>query len=123
MAHAYESSGRQRRNGVARGALKSRADDVLEDIVELRKDVGKLADAAGKAARAEVSMTGERIEKLGRTLRSRANESAKYLRERADDGVGYVSDQVRERPGAAIGLSIGVGMLIGFALRNAASRH
>ncbi len=97
---------RSRRNGhAARTALKSRATDVLDDFSELKKDVSRLADAANKAAREEVKFASKRLETLGRDVRGRANDSATYL-----------ADQVRERPGATIGVSLGAGLLLGLFL-------
>jgi ElaB/YqjD/DUF883 family membrane-anchored ribosome-binding protein len=106
MAQASETIGRGRRNGIARGALRARTNDVLGDFAELRKDMGKLAEAATKAARGEVRTAGQRLERLGRDMRARASE-----------GVNYVSEQVRARPGAAIGVSLGAGLLLGLLLR------
>lgn len=114
MSQAYEARGR--RNGSGRGAVKSRANDVLEDFTELKKDMAKLADAVGKAARGEVNHAGERLSSLSETLRERATEISEDLRERANEGVGYVGDKVRERPFAAVGISLGVGVLLGLAL-------
>lgn len=106
MAQAiHESNARNKRNGAARNALKSSANDVLEDFEELKKDVAKLAEAARKAAKSEVHHAGAQIGEIGRTLRGRAEERATYL-----------GDQVRERPGAAVGVSLGVGLLIGLLL-------
>jgi ElaB/YqjD/DUF883 family membrane-anchored ribosome-binding protein len=106
MAQASETIGRSRRNGAARGALRARTNDVLGDFAELRKDMGRLADAATKAARTEVRTAGHRLERMGRDLRTRADDSASYVRE-----------QVRTHPGAAIGLSLGAGLLVGLLLR------
>ena len=105
MAQAMDAGTRGRKNGAARGALRSRATDVLDDFSELRKDMGRLADAASKAARAEVASAGKRLEKTGRELRSRATDSAHYA-----------AEQVRAHPGAAIGISLGAGLLIGMLL-------
>jgi len=107
MAQASsETISRGRRNGAARGALKARANDVLGDFAELRKDMGRLADAASKAARTEVKTAGHRLERIGRDMRVRADDSTEYVRE-----------QVRSHPGAAIGLSLGAGLLLGMMLR------
>jgi len=103
MAQSMETL--SRRNGAARGALKSRASDVMDDFTELRRDMQLLAEAASKAARTEVKHTGRRLEMLGRDLRGRATE-----------GASYVGTQVREHPGAAIGISLGAGLLIGLLL-------
>ena len=95
----------ERRNGHARSALKSRTHDVLDDFASLRKDMSKLADAANKAARDEVKHAGQRLENLGRDMRSRATE-------RADLAV----EQVRSHPAAAIGISLGAGLVLGMLL-------
>lgn len=74
MAQAMDTGTRGRKNGHARGALKARATDVLDDFSELRKDMSRLADAANKAARAEVKTAGHRLEEIGK--------NASYPRER-----------------------------------------
>jgi ElaB/YqjD/DUF883 family membrane-anchored ribosome-binding protein len=96
---------RGKKNGHARGALKARANDVLDDFAELRKDMTRLADAANKAARSEVKHVGQRIEVIGKDLRARAS-----------DGAGFAVEKVRQHPGAAIGASLGAGLLIGMLL-------
>ena len=105
MAQAFETAGRGRRNGQARHALKARTSDVMGDFAALRKDMGKLAQAATKAARSEVRTVGHRLEQLGRDMSTRAS-----------DGATYVSEQVRSHPGVAIGVSLSAGLLIGLLL-------
>lgn len=105
MAQAFETVGRSKRNGAARDAIRARANDVIEDFSELRKDVSRLADAASKAARDEVKHTGVRLSKLSGVMKSRASESA-----------AYVGDKVREHPGAAVGIAVGAGLLLGLML-------
>jgi len=105
MAQALDNGVRGRGNGHARSALKSRTNDVLDDFSELRKDMNKLAEAARKAAREEVKTAGKRLESVGRDIRSRAS-----------DGADYAVDRVRNHPGAAVGLSLGAGLLLGLLL-------
>ncbi|MBL8546349.1 MAG: DUF883 family protein [Hyphomonadaceae bacterium] len=100
-----DTTTRGRKNGHARTAVRARANDVLDDFSELRKDMSRLADAANKAARAEVKHAGQRLEGIGKNLRSRASE-------RAD----YAVEKVREHPGAAMGISLGAGLLIGLLI-------
>jgi len=109
MAQSME--GFARRNGAARGALRSRAQDVADDFAELRKDVGRLADAANKAARSEVHHAQMRLDR-----------ATQQVRARAQGGVDYMSDKVRTHPGAAIGISLGAGLLIGILLSAAGRR-
>jgi ElaB/YqjD/DUF883 family membrane-anchored ribosome-binding protein len=96
---------RGKKNGHARSAVRARANDVLDDFGELRKDMSKLAEAANKAARAEVKHAGQRLESIGKDLRTRAGDSADYAVEK-----------VREHPGAALGITLGAGLLIGVLL-------
>lgn len=105
MAQSLDTGMRGRKNGHARAALRSRTTDVLDDFAELRKDMSKLADAANKAAREEVKHAGKRLEGLGRDMRTRAA-----------DGAEYATEQVRSHPGAAIGISLGAGLLLGVIL-------
>lgn len=92
-------------NGHARAALKARASDVIDDFGALRKDVRKLARAANKAARVEVQHAGARVSNAASTLRTRAR-----------DRVDHLSDTVRDRPGAAIGITLGAGLILGMLL-------
>jgi ElaB/YqjD/DUF883 family membrane-anchored ribosome-binding protein len=87
------------------GALKARAASVMHDVEELRKDVGRLADAASEAAEVRVRSTGRRLSRMSRKAQTRMTEGAEY-----------VSEQVREHPGVAIGASLGAGLLIGMLL-------
>ena len=109
MGQSYESS-RGKKNGAVRDAFRSTADDVLEDFAELSRDVSKLAEAAGHAARQEVDNTRDRIERLGRGVS-----------ERAGARVDLMADKVRAHPAAAVGATLGVGVLIGLLL--SARRH
>lgn len=103
MERSYESS--MRRNGAARGALKSSAEDVLEDLIELRKDAARLAKAANIAARSEASHASARIKRLRRDVRTNAKRS-----------VDFMGTQVRDKPAQALGIAIGVGFLLGLTL-------
>jgi len=106
MAQSMQQSTRaQRRNGAMRHNVRARANDVLDDFAELSKDVSRLADAAGKAARAEVTTAGKRVQGIRETLSVRAR-----------DGATYAVEQVRERPGTALGVSLGAGVLLGLLL-------
>ncbi len=105
MAQAMDTGVRGKKNGHARGALKARATDVLDDFSELRKDMSKLAEAANKAARAEVKTAGQRLELLGKEMRTRAT-----------DGAGRAVETVREHPAAALGITLGAGLLLGVLL-------
>lgn len=93
------------RNGHDRHALRSRADDVISDFSELRRDVSRLAEAATKAARSEISHAGDRI-----------HSARENLTERARNGATYMSEKVRERPAAALGITLGAGLVIGMLL-------
>lgn len=113
MAHAIHT---ERRNGAARSALKARASDVMDDFAELRKDVNKLAEAASKAARAEVKHAGKRFTTMSGSLRESASEKLTELRDRASQSAEYAADKVRTHPGAAVGISLGAGLLLGLLL-------
>lgn len=105
MAEAFEPAARGRRNGAERHALKAYTHDAAGDFAALRKDMGKLANAATKAARSEVRTAGHRLEQLGRDMSGRASDRAHYM-----------GEQVRAHPGVAIGASLGAGLLIGLLL-------
>jgi ElaB/YqjD/DUF883 family membrane-anchored ribosome-binding protein len=98
MAQASERVSRSKSNG----QLRSRADDVVEDFEELRKDVGRLYEAASQATRSEIRFAKNRVGQLTADLRDQASERAEY-----------VSEQVRTHPYVAIGAALGVGLLMG----------
>lgn len=102
---------RTHRNGAERHALRSRADDVISDFAELRRDVSRLADAATKAAKSEMTHATNKLHTARESVVERARNSA-----------GYVSQRVRERPAAAIGITLGAGLVIGM-LMSSARRH
>lgn len=105
MAQMMETSRQQRRNGAMRNAVRARASDVIDDFAELKKDVSRLADAAGKAARAEANQAGQKVRSFGGDIRQRATDTADY-----------VTTQVREHPGAALGATLGAGVILGLLL-------
>ena len=109
MPHALDASRFGKRNGHARGALKSSAQDVLDDFDELRKDVNKLAGAAQRAAREEAAEISHRVT-------AQIDAMKGQVRTRAYKGVDQLSDQVRDRPATALGIALGAGLLIGIAL-------
>ena len=80
------------------GALRARTDDVMQDFVELKKDMAKLADAATKAVRREV-----------RSAKGQLNDVRHSIEERAQNSIENVTGQVRERPLAALGVAAGTG--------------
>ncbi len=102
---------RTRRNGHDLRALRSRADDVMSDFADLRRDVSRLTDAASKAARSEMSTAGDRLSRARTQLTTRAR-----------NGAAYVGDQVREHPAATVGITLGAGMLIGMLLSRGRNR-
>ena len=104
MAQMSERVSRGKSNGAA--ALKSRTDDVLEDFAELRKDVGRLYEAANQAARSEMRFARNRVGQLTADLRDTAAERAELF-----------GEKVRTHPYTAIGASLGVGLLLGMLLK------
>jgi len=106
----------ERKNGAARAALKARATDVVDDFVELRKDVNRLAEAANKAARVEVKHARKRLSGMKQSFSDEIGERTERLSEMANDRASYAADKVREHPGAAVGISLGAGLLIGLLL-------
>jgi ElaB/YqjD/DUF883 family membrane-anchored ribosome-binding protein len=105
MAQSMDTTRHSRRNGAMRDKVRSRADDVLEDFNELSKDVSRLADAAAKAARAEVDTAGQRVRHFRQDIKGRAK-----------DGMAYMNTTVREHPRAAVGITLGAGVLVGLLL-------
>lgn len=105
-AHPFST---EKLNGAARLALRTCAEDVLEDLDDLRQDATRLAEAASKAARAEVRATGARVNHL-------RDEVEGAVRRKAKSGVRYMNENVRARPAAMVGIAAGVGFLLGLAL-------
>lgn len=105
MAQTMDAGTRGRKNGKARDALKARTTDVLDDFSELRKDIARLAEAANRAAAAEVKTAGHQLGEISKTLRTQAN-----------NGASRAAESVRKHPGAALGISLGAGVLLGVLL-------
>ena len=116
MPHAFENGVSSKRNGV----LRSRANDVIDDFDELRKDIKRLADAATKTLNAHLRDTAEQLNDqrhdIQDRLMSRAGELRDDLSDRAGKGASYVSEQVKARPAASIGLALGAGLILGMLL-------
>ena len=88
MAQAYE--GRHSRRGDARRA------HVREDMASLQEDLSRLRSDLSEMAAHQWNALGERV----------------------NGGAHYVGEQVRNRPGASLGLAVGAGLLAGIALAN-----
>lgn len=127
MPHAFENGISSRRNGV----LRSRANDVIDDLDELRKDIKRLADAATKTINAQVRETAEHLNEARHDIQDRLVERASGLKDelshrasgfkadlsdRAGRGASYVSEQVKARPAASIGIALGAGLILGMLL-------
>lgn len=87
------------------GALKAGAASVIHDLEELSKDVARLAGATTSAAGAQMRSAQQRLSRLSQEAGARASRSATY-----------VSEQIREHPGVAIGVSLGTGLLLGMLM-------
>lgn len=94
----------------ARSAAKSTV-DIAEDAVEQAER--KLADAARRIERA----VAEGVDQIRAHGKAYAAEAVDQI----EDAQRYVVSQVRERPLAATGLALGVGVLIGLILSS--GRH
>lgn len=78
--------------------VKDRAKDLQADFKALAKDVRKLAVAVGGEARQEF------------------DDFAHLAQARGEDAYRSVSQTVKERPGLALGVAAGVGVLVGLLL-------
>jgi ElaB/YqjD/DUF883 family membrane-anchored ribosome-binding protein len=91
MAQTYEGR-HQRRNG--NGDLRSHANHVREDVATLQKDLSQLRSDLGGLIAMQWRAAGEQM----------------------NSGVNYMSEQVRTRPVASIGVAATAGLLAGLAL-------
>ncbi|WP_395645218.1 YqjD family protein [Terricaulis sp.] len=116
MPHAFENGVSSKRNGV----LRSRANDVIDDFDELRKDIKRLADAATKTLNTHVRETAEQLNEQRHDIQdrliSRAGDLRDDLGERAGKGAAYVSEKVKARPATSIGIALGAGVVLGMLL-------
>ena len=95
----------------ARSAAHSTV-DIAEDAVEQAER--KLADAARRIEKA----VAEGVEQI----RTHGKAYASEAKDQIEDAQRYVASQVRERPLAATGLALGVGVLIGLILAGGRNR-
>ena len=95
----------------ARAAVKSTS-EVAGDAVDQAER--NLADAAHRIEKA----VAEGVEQI----RSHGKAYAAEAKDQIDDAQRYVTGQVRERPLAATGVALGVGVLIGLLLAGGRNR-
>jgi ElaB/YqjD/DUF883 family membrane-anchored ribosome-binding protein len=75
-------------------------------------------DHAGKRLRDVAAKAGEKVQKFADKLNSPEGLNRAYgeVEERASRAYGAVRERVKERPGVALGVAAGAGMLIGMLL-------
>lgn len=116
MPNALENGVSSRRNGV----LRSRANDVIDDFAELRKDIRRLADAATKTLNTHVRETAAHLDEARHDLQEQMIERTSELKDelstRARGSAKYLGKQVKARPGASIGIALGAGLILGMLL-------
>lgn len=92
-------------DGAARRAVRTSVEHLADDFDELREDVGELAAALSKLARARAAYAGKRVEDISHKLQDDAL-----------DGAASLGARVRAQPLTTLGVCAGVGVLIGLAL-------
>jgi ElaB/YqjD/DUF883 family membrane-anchored ribosome-binding protein len=104
-------------------AVDHAADEAKSAVNAAADKASKLSGEAQKsfadAARRIESAVQEGLEQLRAQSRSYADTAGQQL----DEAQHYVTERVRERPLAATGAAIGVGVLIGLLLASSSSRR
>jgi len=98
---AYTSEPIRRANGSA----KSATDEVKENLTTLRDDAKNLAGSIKSAAKEQIDHQRGKIAGAGAEVADRAQTMFSHL-----------EDQVRTRPAAALGITLGAGFLIGLMM-------
>lgn len=79
--------------------------DVADSIHTLKEDATKLAGSIGSMAKDEIAKGREQVSEMGSTVADSAQTLFSELEQR-----------VRARPAAALGVTLGVGLLLGVML-------
>lgn len=82
-------------------------------------DLGSLADDARALMTATADVTGEKVEQARKRLEAALEKGADLYEEAKDKAVENLESgdkYIRENPYAALGIGVGVGVLIGFLL-------
>ncbi len=89
----------------ANGASKTATAEVKENLTTLRDDAKQLAGSIKSAAKEQIDHQREKIAGAGAEVADRAQTMFSHL-----------EDQVRTRPAAALGITLGAGFLLGLML-------
>lgn len=89
-------------------------------------DLGQLAEDAGNLMDATADVAGEKVSDARRRLAAaleRAREVGSLVRDKAVAGAKATGIAVREHPYQAVGVGVGLGILIGYVLSRRCSRN
>ena len=89
-------------------------------------DMGTLAEDARALMAATADVAGEKVSEARNRLAAAldsAKEIAGRVRDKAVEGAKAADEAVRENPYQAIGIALGVGVLLGYLVARRCSRH
>jgi ElaB/YqjD/DUF883 family membrane-anchored ribosome-binding protein len=114
----------------------TRASNIAGHLRAIEGELGGIGRSAGQRAAAGASVTGDHIadaigpilsaiiDRFGRGQRAAVDQAASFGNDAIEvgarmgnDALGRVATQTKHRPMAALAVAMGVGLLIGFALR------
>jgi ElaB/YqjD/DUF883 family membrane-anchored ribosome-binding protein len=91
-------------------------DKLIEDLKVVAHDVEELLHATASQTGEKLSEARTRAEESLRAARTRLNEAGDDIAERTRAAATAADDYVRDNPWQAIGISAGIGFIVGFLL-------
>ncbi|MFP4375999.1 MAG: YqjD family protein [Spirochaetales bacterium] len=94
--------------------VRKSKDKVQEDLNQLVSDTKDLLSATAGVADKQAKAARARVEASLGEIQDRAADGVSYVRTKAGEQIETVDRRVRSNPYEAVGISFGVGLILGF---------
>ncbi|MDX5403493.1 MAG: hypothetical protein LPK02_15100 [Rhodobacterales bacterium] len=101
---------------MAQTDTKANADDLAKQMETLRADVAQLTETLARLTRAEAEEAAAGARRFARKARNGVEQEYDKLHVQAVEAVDHADALIREKPGMAMGIAAGVGLLAGLML-------
>ncbi len=92
------------------------SEDLMNEIATLRADIGKITETLTAMGRAEAESMAAGVRNKTRRTRQQVEAELEQLRDSAEGAIERADDLVRERPGMALAIAAGLGLVAGLLL-------
>jgi ElaB/YqjD/DUF883 family membrane-anchored ribosome-binding protein len=103
-----------------KGEVSAEMEALKADVTKLSNDLRDVLHTVGTQGKEKLLENKKRLESALKTLKGQAQEkfdqTYEYLREHGGEAVAKSREQIKERPLTAVGISFGVGILLGLLL-------